>query len=702
MAPAPGPRPTTGVSATGDRAELALLEAELRHHDELYYRKAEPEITDTQYDDLRDRYLALAKNLEIPEENRYGRTPGNDLTEGFQTVRHQVPMLSLEKASAQPGSSAEDQLRDWDKRTRRLLELPAGAALALAVEPKIDGMSVSLTYTRDGLRQAVSRGDGERGDVITAQVAASGAVPLTLAGADAWPAAAALEVRGELYLPRDAFDRQNAKRVAAGETKLVNPRNGCAGLMKNKDVERIRGVGVASFLYSVAQWPQGVALPKTQEACLHWLRGLGFTTPELATTVPDMEAAIAHCAVIGGKRASLPYDIDGVVVKIDDLRRWAELGATSHSPRWGIAYKFAAERKATRLLDVVPQVGKSGKLTPVAWLEPVFIAGTTVSRASLHNYPELERKDVRINDTVLIEKAGEIIPQVVEVVLDRRGADARPVTRPVACPECASPVRTEAIFIYCDNPACPAQVRERLRHFASRGAMDIEGMGPALIDQVVDKLGVREPGQLFALTAAQLESLERMGAKSAVNVVAALNGAKSRGLARVLCGLAIDQIGESLSEDLARSFGTMDALLATADLHATDPAAAIARLRQLENVADTTAIAVCTGLNRPDIRAAIASLVAQGVSMTATQTQVAAVAGVEGKTFVLTGTLPTLTRPAAEAMIKAAGGKCSGSVSKKTDYVVAGAEAGSKLEKATALGVAVIDEAALLKLLGKS
>jgi DNA ligase (NAD+) len=472
--------------------------------------------------------------------------------------------------------------------------------------------------------------------------------------------------------------------------------------MKRKDAEQVRGLGIKAFLYSVAQWPAGVAdLPPTQAAALKWLKKLGFTVPELTATVADIEGAIAHCLHIGNHRAGLSYDIDGVVVKVDELRRWAGLGATSHSPRWGIAYKFAAERKATRLLDVICQVGKSGKLTPVAVLDPVFISGSTVSRASLHNYPELERKDVRIGDTVLVEKAGEIIPQVVEVVLDRRPADARAVARPTACPDCGAAVRTEAIFIYCDNIDCRTQVCERLRHFASRGAMDIEGMGPALIEQVFDHLGVREPGQLFALTVEKLESLERMGRKSADNVVAALTTAKSRGLARVLCGLAMDQIGETLSEDLARHFGTMDALLALADRYASEPAETIAKLKQIENVAETTAIAVCTGLTRPDIRAAIASLTANGVQMTATQTAVAAVEGVAGKTFVLTGTLPSLTRPDAEAMIKAAGGKCSGSVSKKTDYVVAGAEAGSKLEKATALGVTVIDEAALRKLLGK-
>jgi DNA ligase (NAD+) len=693
--------PKSSPAAGGDSAELKLLETQLRYHDERYYRQADAEITDQQYDELRDRYLALAKTLNIPEGERYGRTPGNDLTPGFQTVAHKVPMLSLEKASNQPDSTAEDQLRDWDKRTRRLLELPAGAALALAVEPKIDGMSVSITYDRTGLIQAVSRGDGEKGDVITAQVAASGAVPAKLHGAGKWPAGSMLEVRGEIYLPRDAFDKLNAKLVAEGGTKLVNPRNGCAGLMKRKDAESIRGLGIRAFLYSVAQWPQGVETPKTQQAALAWLESLGFTVPEHTATVADIEAAIAHCLSIGSHRAGLLYDIDGVVVKIDDLRRWADLGATSHSPRWGIAYKFAAERKATRLLDVICQVGKSGKLTPVAVLDPVFISGSTVSRASLHNYPELERKDVRIGDTVLVEKAGEIIPQVVEVVLDKRPGDARKVERPTACPDCGASVRSEAIFIYCDNSACPSQMRERLRHFASRGAMDIDGMGPALIDQVVDHLGVTEPGQFFALTAEKLQTLEHMGQKSADNVVAALNTAKTRGLARVLTGLAIHQIGETLAEDLCRHFAAMDDLLALADLYATQPADAIAKLKQIDNVAETTAIAICTGLNRPDIRATIRSLAANGVLMTATQSAVAQVEGVAGKTFVLTGTLPSLSRPDAEAMIKAAGGKCSGSVSKKTDFVVAGAEAGSKLEKATSLGLKVIDEAELRKMLGK-
>jgi DNA ligase (NAD+) len=676
--------------------ELRLLEQQLRHHDELYYRQAQPEIPDSEYDELRDRYLELCEELAVPEAERYGKKPGDDRTPGFQTVEHKVPMLSLEKASRDDDSSAEDKLREWDKRTRKLLELAAEAPLPLVCEPKIDGMSCSLTYRDGRLEQAVSRGDGERGDVITAQVIASGAVPGEL---KKMPKGAVVEVRGEIYLPRARFEKLNRELEAAGEKVLINPRNGYAGLMKRKDAEYLVGKGISAFVYSIA-WHEGFPGPKAHHEALVLIESWGFPTNPETRAVASIEEAIAFCERFGAKRGKLPYDVDGVVIKVDELRHYPRLGYTSHSPRWGIAYKFPPERKPTRLVKVIVQVGKSGKLTPVAELEPVFLAGTTVTRASLHNFPEVERKDVRLGDTVLVEKAGEIIPQVVAVVAEERPDGARKVPRPKRCPACEAEVVEEDIFIRCPNPSCPAQLRERLRHFASRGAMDIEGCGPAVIDQAVDKLGVRTPADLFALTVEQLEGLERMGRRSAENLVGALARAKQRGLAKVLTGLALNQVGEKLGEDLAAHFGSADALLAVADLYAKDRDAAIAAMKQVEQVADTTATTVLEELANPAVRKVIADLQAHGVDMTAEKTVQREVEGVAGKTFVLTGTLPTLTRPEAEAMIKAAGGRCSGSVSKKTDYVVAGAEAGSKLTKAQELEVRILDEKGLRELLG--
>ena len=674
--------------------ERALLEAQLRYHDERYYRQAEPEISDAQYDELRDRYQRLCDQLNLPQSERYGSTPGDDRSVGFVTVRHRVPMLSLEKATdAGEEASASSKLAAWVERTRRLADLPAEAPLALFVEPKIDGMSVSLTYRDGRLQQAVSRGDGISGDVITEQVRASGAVPEKI------DSTGTFEVRGELYLPLQCFVALNKRLLAEGGKPLINPRNGCAGLMKRKDPTTLRGIGISAFIYHVA-WAEGVTLPSTQHELIAWLKKLGFATNPFVSVHDDADSAARACADFNTQRTTLPYDIDGMVIKVDDLRLHDRLGTTEHHPRWGVAWKFPPERRATRLRGITVQVGKSGKLTPVAELEPVVLAQTTVSRASLHNFSELERKDVRIGDSVLVEKAGEIIPQVVSVVLTERPPIAVPYARPTHCPACAAAVLTEDIFIFCPNPACPAQVRERLRHFTSRTAMDVQGLGEAVIDQLCTAKGLTSPAQLFALTAEDISSLERKGEKSAQNLVAALNDAKDRGLARVLVGLSLWQVGEKLAEDLASTCGSMAALLELADRHAAGDPAPLAQLDAIDGVADTTARAVLDQLGNAAVRQVIADLAAAGVKLTAEQRVVRQVAGVAGKTFVLTGTLPTLTRDQAEAMITAAGGTCTGSVSKKTSYVVAGDEAGSKLAKAQTLGVTVLDEAGLRALLG--
>ena len=672
--------------------ELTLLAQQLRYHDERYYRQAEPEITDTQYDEMRDRYLSLCDEKNIPAEQRYGRTPGDDRTVGFVTITHRLPMLSLEKAADGEDGSAADKLSSWVERTRKLADLPDATALALFVEPKIDGMSVSVTY-RDGLlEQAVSRGDGVKGDVITEQVRATGAVPLTV------PTHGAFEVRGELYLPHERFRALNERLAASGGKVLINPRNGCAGLMKRKDPESLRGIGIAAFLYHVA-WAEGVLLPPTQHELMRWLGQLGFTVNPHVSLHATAAQAAAACSGFAAQRAALPYDIDGMVIKVDERRLHERLGATEHHPRWGLAWKFPPERKPTRLLGVTVQVGKSGKLTPVAELEPVLLAQSTVSRASLHNFPELERKDVRIGDTVLVEKAGEIIPQVVSVVLSERPANAQPVARPTHCPACGAAVLTEDIFIFCPSPTCSAQVRERLRHFASRGAMDIQGVGEAVIEQLCTTRQLTSPAELFSLTAEDIAGLERKGDKSARNLISALHEAKTRGLAKVLIGLSLYQVGEKLAEDLAGTYGSMDALLALVDRHVAGDPQPLAELDALDGVAETTARAVLDQLANPAVRTVIMALAAVGVVMTAAKKEIRQVAGVAGKTFVLTGTLPTLSRDAAEALIVAAGGTCTGSVSKKTSYVVAGEDAGSKLAKAQALHVTVIDEAGLHALL---
>jgi DNA ligase (NAD+) len=691
-----------------ERSELALLGEQLRYH-ERAYREGAPEVTDAVFDELMDRYAALADSLGVPAFERLDATPGADHTEGFQTVEHRVPMLSLEKLSpARRDSKGEsmalgDQLRAWYERRRKELELAADAPLGLVVEPKIDGISVALTYAGGKLTRAVTRGDGRKGDDITRQVKEARAVPGELAGVGG-----ELEIRGELYWPRKAFEAYNEQLRAQGEKPIINPRNGCAGLMKRKDPTGLDKVGVRSFMYQVA-WAEGLRLPSKQSAIIDWLKQAGATVYDGELCVASgVEDALAYCESYQQRRTGLDFDIDGMVIKIEELGHYNRLGSTGHHPHWGIAYKFPPEQKPTLLKGIVVQVGKSGKLTPVAELEPVFVAGTVVSRASLHNFVELERKDVRVGDTVRVEKAGEIIPQVVSVDLDARPSGTHRYERPTRCPACDTEVLAEEIFVYCPNPACPAQVRERLEHFASRHAMDIDGMGSALIEQVTRELGVRSPDQLFGLTALQLAELERMGKKSAENVERALERAKGRGLSRVLVGLAIRHVGETMAQDLASYFGSADALLEFARRYASGDAEAVQALTPdkglgaIEGLAKKSASSIFAELDSEAVRAVFAGLKSAGVSLEATRARREAVQGVAGKTFVLTGTLPTLKRSEAAEAIKQAGGKVSGSVSKQTDYVVAGEEAGTKLEKAQALGVAVLGESELLELLGKA
>jgi len=680
------------------REELRELETQLAHHDRLYYGDADPEASDAAYDRLQRRYDELADELGLPEGDRYSRTLGDDRTEGFRSVRHRVPMLSLEKAYGL------DDLRRFGRAVRRNLELGDDDELPLVVEPKIDGMSVSVEYRDGSLHRAVTRGDGVEGDEITAQVLASGAMPAGLARCRE----GAIEVRGELYLPHDAFAAFNRELEAAGEPPKVNPRNACAGLMKRKDPSDIGRRGIRAFCYHLP-WAEEIDLPETQSERLRWLQAEGCPVDPHARVVDGIEAAHRYCEEFALQREDLPYDIDGMVCKLDRVAWYDLLGETAHHPRWGIAFKFPAEQKETVLRDVVWQVGKSSKVTPVAVLEPVFLAGTTVTRASLHNYAEVRRKDVHLGDRVLVEKAGEIIPQVLEVIAGKRRGKAEPVAPPSACPSCGGHLLVEEIHVTCPNPACPAQVRERLRHFASRAAMDIEGMGPAVVDAVVDQLGVRTPEDIYDLRAEDLAALERMGERSAENLVRAIGDSKSRGLARVLTGLSINHLGEKMSEEIAGWFGNAEELLEFAGRYVRGDEDAVRQIAPeksgergaIEGLARRTADAIFAELDSDEVRQVLAGLAEHGVDTRHRGARVERREGVAGKTFVLTGALPSLKRGDASAMIKAAGGKVTGSVSKKTDYVVAGEDPGSKYDKAEKLGVAILDEDGLRALLGE-
>jgi DNA ligase (NAD+) len=684
-------------------AELAQLEKQIRYHEEAY-RAGRPEIPDAVFDDMVDRYTALADELGVPAEERVDQKPGADHTEGFVQVEHRVPMLSLEKLSPskKDGKGREvsiaEQLLAWVDRRREDVERPSGP-LPLVVEPKVDGISVSLDYDGGKLVRAVTRGDGRRGDDITKQARAAKAVPTHLVGITG-----KIEVRGELYWPRSKFRAYNLALIDAGEEPHANPRNGCAGIMKRKETAGLEKAGIASFLYQVA-WSEGVTLPKTQSGALAWLKEAGAPVyVESFTVCQTPEEVISFCEGWEPRRSALEYDIDGMVIKLDELALHGRLGGTSHHPHWGVAYKFPPERKTTKLLTIEISVGKSGKLTPVAFLEGVELAQTTVTRASLHNFVELERKDIREGDLVEVEKAGEIIPQVVRSV--SHAENSRSFVRPTQCPACQTAVVVDDIFVSCPSPTCPAQVEGRLCHYASRRAMDIEGLGESLVALVTKELGVRGPHDLYRLTKAQLASLPRMGDKSAENVLKGIAASKTRGLARVLYALSIPNVGGSMAELLARHFGSMDALLAFTDRYALGDAAAVAEVAPesgsgaIEGMAKKSADTIFGALAHPALREVIAGLAAAGVSMTSASKAVVKKDGIAGKSFVLTGTLPTLKRDEAADRIKGAGGKVSGSVSKKTDFVVAGEEAGSKLEKAKELGLAVIDEAELLRMLG--
>jgi DNA ligase (NAD+) len=696
------------VDEEARREELAALDAQIRHHEQAY-RAGTPEVSDAVFDDLVDRYAELADALGVLPQQRPDSAPGDDHTEGFAQVAHVVPMLSLEKltpnrrdSKGEPVSIA-DQLGQWLERRRKELELGAESPLPLIIEPKIDGISVSLLYQNGKLVRAVTRGDGDKGDDITKQVLHARAVPRTLARMHGQ-----IEVRGELYWPRPRFDAYNEALRQAGHETIANPRNGCAGIIKRKELAGLETVGITSFLYSVP-WTEGLKLPSTQSGILRWLAELGAPVYlDLVAVAATAAEAIEACDAFGARRATFPFDTDGMVIKIEELKHYGVLGATGHHPHWGIAYKFPPERKRTVVLGVELGVGKSGKITPVAKLEPVPLAGTTVSRASLHNFVEVARKDVRIGDTVVVEKAGDIIPQIVDIVRDKRPADAQPIERPSHCPACGSEVVVEEIFVHCPNPACPAQRRERLIHFAGRRQMAIDGLGEALIDQLIEKRGLSRPDELFTLTEGDLAELERMGEKSAQNVVRAISAAKTRGLAKVLNALAIRHVGEGMSQALASYFGSADALLAFARRYAEGDPEAIASVAPeggggaIEGLARKTADVVFVELDSPALRAVFEGLARAGVKLGSVRASRVEVPGVAGKSFVLTGTLPTLKREEAAERIKAAGGKISGSVSKKTDYVVAGDEAGSKLDKARELGVKVLDEAELLRMLTSS
>ena len=661
---------------------LDALTVELIRHNRLYHELDAPEIDDPTYDRLfRELELLEARLPERVSPSSPTRRVGGAPAAGLAPFPHRVPMLSLANAFT------DDELRDFDARCRRLLG--DDSAIDYVVEPKLDGLACALVYRDGALVGAGTRGDGEVGEDILHNVRTIRAIPLRLDPG----APRELAVRGEVFFDHRGFDAMNAAMVARGEKPFENPRNAAAGTVRQLDPAIAAARPLTFYAHS-----RGDALDDTDpddrhSALLARLAAWGVPVNAANQRVTGIDAAIDAVNALGAARTSLPYAIDGAVVKVDRSELQRRLGAVSRSPRWAVAFKFPPEQAETVLESVRFQVGRTGAITPVANLRPVRVGGVTVSSATLHNEDQVRTLDLRIGDRVVIQRAGDVIPQVVRAIVDDGHTDRPVVVFPEVCPECASAVvrDPDLAAIRCPNAACPAKVRAAVRHFASRGAMDIEGLGDKLVEQLVARGLVRRPSDLFSLTRSQLLGLERMGGRSADNLLHAIDVARGRPLHRALVALGIPDVGDSTARDLADHFRSLDALLDAA------PAA----LAAVRGVGDVVAARIRAHLDDAPVRDESRSLRDAGVLFPplADRPVAAGVSGVIGKTFVITGTLPTLERAAAQERIVAAGGKVSGSVSAKTDFLVAGDKAGSKLAKATSLGVTVLDEAALLALL---
>ncbi|MBO8142529.1 MAG: NAD-dependent DNA ligase LigA [Firmicutes bacterium] len=666
-------RPEGGTRVTPEappeaREEARRLREQIEYHNYRYYVLDDPQITDAEYDHLMQALLRLEEqypDLVTPDSptQRVGAPP----SDAFATVEHQVPMLSLANAF-----SAEE-LRSFDARTRRL----SGAEqLEYVGEPKLDGLAVSLIYEDGVLVRGATRGDGQRGEDITANLRTIRSVPLRLRRP------ATLEVRGEVIIRHEDFRRLNEERAARGEPPFANPRNAAAGSVRQLDPRVTAARPLDIFCY-------GLGRIEGQEPATHWellelLRDLGFKVNPEARICRDIEEAVAYCRGLEEKRARLGYSVDGAVIKVNDRRLYERLGATAKTPRWAVAFKFAAEQAVTQIEDIVVNVGRTGAVTPMARLRPVAVGGVTVSRASLHNEDYIRAKDIRIGDWVVVQRAGDVIPEVVRVLAERRTGQEREFRMPDTCPVCgARVVRPEGEAVArCIGTSCPAKLLEGLIHFVSRPAMNVEGMGPALLAQLVEAGLVHDAADLYRLTHEQLASLERMGDKSAANVLRSLESSKDAGLERVLFALGIRHVGENVARDLARHFGDIDRLMN----------AGYDDLMAVPSVGEKIARSVLAYFDEPRNRELVERLRRAGVRLTASQ-PAAPSGALAGKRFVITGTLSRYSRREAEEHIRSRGGQVSGSVSRNTDYLVVGDNPGSKLDRARELGVRILTEA---------
>lgn len=665
---------------------IRALRVELERHDHQYYVLDAPLIPDAEYDQLFRELQALeATHPELITPASPTQRVGGQALEMFQPVRHVVPMLSIRTETDIEASGAYA----FDARVRKELKLGEGdPPVEYAAELKFDGLAINLRYENGALVCAATRGDGETGEDVTANVRTVGQVPLRL---NTENPPAVLEVRGEIYMKRSDFERFNARAQAAGEKTLVNPRNGAAGSIRQLDPRIAASRPLSFFAYGLGEVVGG-SLPEKHAGILDALAVLGLPVCNERAVLVGPQALAEFHAHVGKLRPTLPFDIDGVVYKVNSLALQRTLGFVSREPRWAVAHKYPAEEASTEVLGIDIQVGRTGALTPVARLAPVFVGGVTVTNATLHNEDEIRRKDVRIGDTVIVRRAGDVIPEVVRIVPEKRPILAPEFVMPRTCPVCSSHVvrgEDEAVARCTGGLYCPAQRKQALIHFASRKAMDIEGLGDRLVEQLVDSDVVRTPADLYRMGLMALANLDRMAEKSAANLLAAIEKSKQTTLARFIYALGIRNVGETTAKDLARHFGRLDRLIEAGE----------AELLQVTDVGPVVVQCLRQFLSESHNLEVIEQLRAAGVTWIDGEPQLAEAGALTGKVFVLTGTLPSLSRDEAKALIEAAGGKVSGSVSKKTDYLVAGDEAGSKLDKARGLGVAVIDEAQLRTLL---
>lgn len=661
---------------------IQQLRDEINHHNYLYYVQDAPEIPDAAYDRLlRELQTLEAKHPELITPDSPTQRVGAEPIKAFGQVKHKIPMLSLDNAFS------DDEVSDFDRRVRERLEIESVEYVA---EPKLDGLAISIRYDDGQLVQAATRGDGVTGEDVTHNVRTIASVPLRLMGDDYPPV---LEVRGEVYMPKAGFEALNARARENGEKEFANPRNAAAGSLRQLDPRITAERPLAMYCYGVGDI-EGQSVPDTHTDILAALRHWGLRVSPEVKTVRGVKEILQYYHKLGEKREALPYEIDGVVYKVNYLDQREQLGFVARAPRWAIAHKFPAQEELTKLLGIEVQVGRTGAITPVARLEPVFVGGVTVSNATLHNEDEVKRKDVRVGDTVIVRRAGDVIPEVAAVVLSKRPKKTKRFVMPTVCPVCGSDVikvEGEAVARCTGGLFCEAQRKQAIKHFASRKAMDIDGLGDKLVEQLSDQALIHDVADLFSLEHKQIAQLERMGDKSAANLIAALEKSKQTSLDRFLYALGIREVGEATAQSLSRYFTTLEAI----------ESASLEQLQEVPDVGPIVAAHIRAFFQQPHNVEVVEKLLQAGVNWPVIESAEEVEQPLAGQTIVLTGSLQNMSRDQAKQALQSLGAKVTGSVSKKTDLVIAGAEAGSKLSKAQDLGIEVIDEERFIEVLNK-